>query len=54
MKGGEPDVERKVCKASDDGDGGVRNEIGGRRSRPRSPYPPERPIKAEHRRTGGR
>jgi hypothetical protein len=49
-----PDVECRVGKRSDDGDGGVRNEIGWRKSRPRSAYPAEQPIYAEHRQKGGR
>jgi len=49
-KGGVPDVECRVGKRSDDGDGGVRNEIGGRKSKPRSAYPAEQPIHAEHHR----
>jgi hypothetical protein len=47
-------VECRVGKGSDDGDGGVRNEIGGRKSRPMSAYPAEQPIYPEHRRKGGR
>ena len=47
-------MESRVGKGSDDGDGGVRNEIGGRKSRPTSAYPAEQPIYAEHRRKGGR
>jgi len=47
-------VESRVGKGSDDGDGGVQNEIGGRKSRPTSAYPAEQPIYAEHRRKGGR
>ena len=47
-------MECRVGKGSDDGDGGVRNEIGGRKSRPRSGYPAEQPMYAEHRRKGGR
>jgi hypothetical protein len=39
-----PDVECRVGKGSDDSDGRVRNEIGGRNSRPRSAYPAEQPI----------
>jgi len=31
-----PDVECRVGKESDDGDGRVRNEIEGRKSRPKS------------------
>jgi hypothetical protein len=54
MKGGVPDVECKVGRGSDDGDEGVRNEIGGRKSRPRITYPPEQPINAEHHRKTGR
>jgi len=34
-------VECRVGKGSDDGDGGVRNEIEGRKSRSRSAYPAE-------------
>jgi len=47
-------VECRVGKGSDDGDGGVRNEIVRGKSRPRSTYPAEQPIYAEHRQTGGR
>ena len=45
-----PDVECGVCKGSDDGEGGARNEIEGHKSRLRSAYPAEQPIHAEHRR----
>jgi len=45
-KGGVPDVDCRVGKGSDEGDGEVRNEIEGRKSRPRSAYPAEHPIYA--------
>jgi len=47
-------VEYWVGKGSDAGDGGVRNEIEGRKSRPRSAIPAEQPIYAQHRRKGER
>ena len=47
-------MECRVGKGSDDGDGGVWNEIEGRQSRPRSAYPVEQPIYSEHRRKGER
>jgi len=45
-------MECRVGKGSDDGDGGVRNEIEGRKSRTRSADPAEQPIHEEHRRKG--
>jgi hypothetical protein len=48
------DVECRVGNRSDDGDGGVWNAIGGRKSTPRSNYPVERPIHAEHCQKEGR
>jgi len=45
-----PDVECRVGKGSDDGDGGAQNEIEGHKSRPRSTYPVQQPIHAGHRR----
>jgi len=44
----------RVGKGNDDGDGGVQNGICGRKFRPRSAYPAEQPIYAEHRPKGGR
>jgi hypothetical protein len=41
-------VECRVGKGSDDGDGEVQNEIGGRKSRPLSTYQVEQPIYDEH------
>jgi len=51
-KGAVTDVQCRVGKRSDDGDRGVRNEIGGHRSRPRSADPAEQPIHAEHHQKG--
>jgi hypothetical protein len=48
------DVECRVGKGSDDGDGGVQNEIERRKYSPRRAYPAEEPICAEHRRKGER
>ena len=42
-------MECRVGKGSDDGDGGVRNEIEGLKSWPRSTYPAEQLIHVEHR-----
>ena len=47
-----PDVECRVGKGSDDGDGGARNETVGGKSMPRSAYPAELPIHAEQCRKG--
>jgi len=47
-------VECRVGKRSDDGDRGVWNEFVGSKSRPRSAYPVEQLIYAEHHRKGGR
>jgi len=49
-KEGVPDVESRVGKGSDDGDGGVWNELEGCKSRARRTYQAEQPIHAEHRR----
>jgi hypothetical protein len=53
-KRGVPDVECRVGKGSDDGDGEVWNEIEGGKSRPRSAYPAEQPSYSHHRRKGER
>jgi len=54
MKGGVPDEECRVGKGRDDGDGGVWDEIVGRKSRPGGAIPAEQPIYAEHLQKGGR
>ena len=53
-KGGVPDVKCRVGKRSADGDGGVQNEIGGRKLMPWYASPMELPIYTEHHRKGGR
>jgi len=51
-RGGVPDVECRVGKGSDDGDGGVWNEFEGRKSRGKSTHWAEQPICVEHCRRG--
>jgi hypothetical protein len=51
-KGWVPDMKCRVGKGSDDCDGGVRNEIEGHISRPRSTYPAEEPFHAERHQQG--